>query len=154
MDKTKILFICHGNICRSTMAQCIMQNLVDKAGYTDSFSIDSAATTNEEIGMPIYPNSREQLIKHNIPVLDHVARRIRKDEAQEWDYIVCMDSENVAHLRRIVGDANMGSVSKIMSFTGSSEDVSDPWYTRDFESAFDDIYRGCEGLLTSLLEED
>lgn len=144
---TKILFVCHGNICRSTMAQCVMQHLVDERGIAGQFEIDSAATTNEEIGMPIYPPARDKLKAEGVPIVAHRARRVEQREHAAWDYIVCMDDENIRHLRRIFGADNMGNVRKLLSYVGESGNVADPWYTGDFDAAYDDVTRGCEALL-------
>jgi len=149
-DRTRILFVCHGNICRSTMSQCVMQWLVDGRGLGDRFDIDSAATTNEEIGMPIYPPARDKLKAEGVPIVAHRARRIQAAEHADWDYIVCKDDENVRHLRCILGVENMGRVSKLLSFCGESGSVADPWYTRDFDATFDDVLRGCKALLAEL----
>ena len=150
-DRVRILFVCHGNICRSTMAQCVMQHLVDERGAGERFTIDSAATTNEEIGMPIYPPARDKLKAEGVPIVPHRARRIQASEAHAWDYIVCMDEENMRHLRRILGPENMGRVRKLLAYAGESRDVADPWYTGDFESTYDDVVRGCEALLEEAL---
>lgn len=148
--RTRILFICHGNICRSTMAQCVLQWLVDEQGMGDRFTIDSAATTNEEIGMPIYPPARDKLREVGVPIVPHRARRIQAGEDAGWDYIVCMDDENVRHLRRILGPENCGKVRKLLSFCGEPGNVADPWYTRDFDATYDDVLRGCEALLAEI----
>ena len=148
----RVLFVCHGNICRSTMAQCVMQWLVDGAGLGDRFTIDSAATTNEEIGMPIYPPARDKLAAEGVPVVPHRARRVVAGEQDGWDYIVVMDEENVRHLRRIFGPENMGKVRKLMSFVGEPRDVADPWYTRDFDATYDDVLAGCRALLERIKE--
>lgn len=150
-EHVRILFVCHGNICRSTMAQCIMQHLVDVRGVSDRFTIDSAATTTEEIGMPIYPPARDKLETEGIPVIPHRARKIQADEQAGWDYIVCMDDENVRHLRRILGPENMGNVRKLLSYVGDSGDVADPWYTGNFDATYFDCTRGCEALLEEVL---
>ena len=147
---TRILFVCHGNICRSTMAQCVMQHLVDEAGLTDQFTIDSAATTNEEKGMPIYPPARDKLNAEGIPIVPHRARRIQAGEQAGWDYIICMDEENIRHLRRILGPENMGKVRKLLSYVGESGDVADPWYTGNFDATYNDVVRGCKALLASV----
>ncbi|MBQ9042712.1 MAG: low molecular weight phosphotyrosine protein phosphatase [Eggerthellaceae bacterium] len=149
-NRTRILFVCHGNICRSTMAQCVMQWLVDEADLGDSFTIDSAATTNEEIGMPIYPPARDKLKAEGVPIVPHRARRIQAGENAGWDYIVCMDDENIRHLKRILGPENMGKVRKLLSFVGEEGDVADPWYTRNFDETYDDVLRGCQALLAEV----
>lgn len=159
-EHVRILFVCHGNICRSTMAQCIMQHLVDVRGVSDRFTIDSAATTTEEIGMPIYPPARDKLETEGIPVIPHRARKIQADEQAGWDYIVCMDDENVRHLRRILGPENMGKVRKLMSYVEggaaaatTARDVADPWYTRDFDATYRDVDAGCRALLAHIANE-
>lgn len=149
-ERIRILFVCHGNICRSAMAQCVMQWLVDERGMGGRFTIDSAATTNEEIGMPIYPHARDKLKEEGVPIVPHRARRIQAGENAGWDYIVCMDSENIRHLRRILGPENMGRVHKLLSFDGDEGDVADPWYTRDFNAAYNDVLRGCKALLSQV----
>ena len=149
MARTRILFVCHGNICRSIMAQCVMQHLVDEAHLAHAFEIDSAATTNEEIGNPIYPPARKKLVAEDIPLVAHRARRITRDEADSWDIIVCMDEENVRHLRRILGDENMLHVRKLLRYVGETGDVADPWYTGNFDATYHDVMRGCKALLAS-----
>ena len=149
-DRVRILFVCHGNICRSTMAQCVMQWLVDERGLGARFTIDSAATTNEEIGMPIYPPARDKLNAEGVPIVPHRARRIQAGEDGGWDHIICMDDENVRHLKRILGPENMGKVRKLLSYCGEAGDVADPWYTRNFDATYDDVLRGCEALLNQL----
>ena len=121
MARTRILFVCHGNICRSAMAQCVMQNMVNEAGLSDSFTIDSAATTNEEIGNPLYPPAHRKLQAEGVPIVPHRARRIQAGEGAGWDYIVVMDEENVRHLKRILGPENMGNVRS--DIQGLSSDV-------------------------------
>ena len=150
MTRTRILFVCHGNICRSIMAQCVMQHLVDEVGLSHAFEIDSAATTNEEIGNPIYPPARKKLIAEGIPLIAHRARRITRSEAPSWDLIVCMDEENMWHLRRILDNEDMARVCKLLSFVGETGDVADPWYTDNFDATFYDVMRGCRALLASL----
>ena len=150
MTPTRILFVCHGNICRSIMAQCVMQHLVDEAGSSAAFEIDSAATTNEEIGNPIYPPARKKLVAEDIPLVAHRARRITRDEVRSWDLVVCMDEENVRHLRRILGESEMTRVRKLLSFVGETGDVADPWYAGNFDATYRDVMRGCKALLASL----
>ena len=132
------------------MAQCVMQQLVDKRGMGERFVIDSAATTNEEIGMPIYPPAREKLKAEGVPIVPHRARRIQAGEDRAWDLIVCMDDENVRHLNRILGPENCRNVRKLLSYCGEQGDVADPWYTRDFDATYHDVLRGCEALLAEI----
>ena len=149
-ENVRVLFVCHGNICRSTMAQCVFQQMVDKAGVAGRFTVDSAATTEEELGMPIYPPARDALKAHGVPVVPHRARRIQPGEDARWDAIVCMDDENMRHLKRILGPEAMGKVRKLLSYAGEQGDVADPWYTRDFEATYRDVVRGCKALLQQL----
>ena len=136
----KILFVCHGNICRSLMVEFIMKHLVKQAGL--DWLISSAATTTEELGNDIYPNAKAELKRHGIPFEHRRARQIRSDE--DWDLIVAMDRENLDGIRSIYPEKK---VKLLMSFAGEDRVVSDPWYTRDFARAYNDIHRGCEGLL-------
>ena len=152
MGSVSVLFVCHGNICRSPMAQCVMQHLVDEAGLTDRFLIDSAATTNEEIGSLIYVPARRKLEAEGIPVIAHVARKIRPNEASDWDYIVCMDDENLWHLEHILGVENMGNVSTLLSYAGEDREVIDPWYSGDFEATYRDVEKGCRALLSHIAD--
>lgn len=147
MSKVKILFICHGNICRSPMAEFIMKS------KTDEFYIESAATSTEEIGNGIYPQAREQLIKHGIVGFkDKRARQVRKSDYDEFDYLIIMDEENRRGLERIVGKDRDNKIYKMLDFVDDESlkgrDVADPWYTRDFNKSFEEIEKGCEGLLS------
>ena len=142
----KILFVCHGNICRSPMAEFIMKHLVKQAGVSERFTISSAATTTEELGNDIYPNAKAELKRHGIPFEHRRARQIRSDE--DWDLIIAMDHENLNDIRNIYPEKK---VKLLMSFAGEDRAVSDPWYTRDFARAYNDIHRGCEELLRYLL---
>lgn len=147
-EKHAILFVCHGNICRSVSAQYIMQDMVNAAGLASEFLIDSAATTTEEIGCPIYPPMRRALGKKGVPIGDHVARLIRKADYDKYDLIVVMDDENRRHLRRILGNDPEGKIHYLMEYTGRpDEEIDDPWYTRDFLGCANQIERGCRGLL-------
>lgn len=146
----RILFVCHGNICRSPMAEFIMKHLVSEAGHSNDFLISSAATTTEELGNDIYPNAQAELKKHGIPFERRQARQIKSSDYKDWDYTIAMDEEN---LNGIVGRDSEKKVRLLMSFTGEEKDVSDPWYTRDFLKAYNDIYKGCEALLNYILDE-
>ena len=146
----RVLFVCHGNICRSAMAQCVMQKLVDDAGLTGEFTIDSAATTYEEIGNPIYPPARKKLAAEGVPIVPHSARRVQAGEDAGWDYVLVMDEENIRHLRRIWGPENMGRVKKLLEYAGVHRDVADPWYTGDFTACYNDVLAGCTALFEQL----
>lgn len=149
---TRILFVCHGNICRSPMAEFIMKELARKAGVT--LRVDSAAVSYEEEGNDIYPPAKRTLQAHGIPFSKHRAHRISDSEASEYDVIVIMDSSNQRILSHIISPLNMTKVHKMMEYAGKASDVSDPWYTGDFERTYMDITEGCEGLLASLKESE
>lgn len=147
---TRILFICHGNICRSTMAQFVMEELARRAGREDEFVIDSAATSREEIGNPPHYGTVAKLREVGIPVGSHRSRRVRRDEYDQWDHIIYMDSENARGLSRILGGDPDGKVSRLLDWTSRPRDVADPWYTGDFDATYRDVLAGCEALLAAL----
>ena len=145
----KILFVCHGNICRSPMAEFVMKDLVKKEGREKEFLIESAATSTEEIGNPVHRGTRQKLAQFNISVSGKIARQMTKKDYEEFDYIIAMDSFNTRNIARIVEDKD-GKVSKLLNFAGEKGDIADPWYTGNFDETYDDILRGCKGLLKSL----
>ena len=147
----KVLFCCHGNICRSPMAEFVMKDLVKKAGREWEFEIASAATSTEEIGNPVYPPARRKLAEHGIGCAGKTARQLRRDDYDKWDYIVGMDSTNLRNMRRICGGDPEGKISLLMDWTSHPGDVADPWYTGDFEATWQDVSAGCEGLLAHLI---
>lgn len=146
----KILFVCHGNICRSPMAEFMMKKMLKDKGIYNQFEIASAATSNEEIGNPVYPPARQKLAQYGIRCDGKQARRVTKSEYDQWDYIICMDQYNVRNLMRILGSDPKEKVSKLMSWTGNGRDVADPWYTGDFQTTYDDIKEGLEAFLKQL----
>ena len=148
----KILFICHGNICRSTMAEYVMKDLVSKAGLSDEFYIDSAATSREEIGNPVHYGTRQKLREVGIPCGDHRARQMRRDDYDRFDYIIGMDTWNIRNMNRILGSDPDGKVSKLLDFTErQGEDIADPWYTGDFDLTYEDVREGCDGLFCHIM---
>ena len=146
MQKKKVLFICHGNICRSPMAEMILKHLVRQRGLT-GYVIDSAAVSREEIGNPVYPPARRELAAHGVRCEDHRAKQITADDYAAWDYLIGMDMSNIARMLRIFGHDDKRKVHRLMDFTGSPADVSDPWYSDRFDIAYRDIFAGCEALL-------
>ena len=143
----KILFICHGNICRSPMAEFIFKDMVSKAGLLDQFEIVSAATSREEIGNPVHPGTRRILDSLGISSRGKCAVQTTKKEYAYYDYIIGMDSWNVRNMLRIYGGDPDEKIYKLLDFTGSSGDVADPWYTGDFDATYRDVYAGCTALL-------
>ena len=146
----KILFVCHGNICRSTMAQCVMTHLVNQAGRSWEFMIDSAATSREEIGNPPHHGTVKQLKKMHVAVIPHKARQVQASEYDAWDYIIGMDAQNMSNLQRIFGGDPDGKIYSLLSFAGEFRPIADPWYTGDFETTYADVLLGCKALLETL----
>ena len=148
----KVLFVCHGNICRSTMAESVMTHLVKNQGLTDLFYINSAATSREEIGNSPHYGTVNKLRQVGIPVIPHCAAQMTKGDYQRYDYLIGMDTANIRNMTRIAGGDPEGKIYKLLSFAGSGRDVADPWYTGDFDATYRDVLAGCEGLLQYILE--
>ena len=142
----KILFICHGNICRSPMAEFVMKDLVQKAGLEGEFEIASAATSTEEIGNPVYPPARRKLAEHGISCAGKTARQLRKSDYAHYDYLVGMDSANLRNMQRMCGGDPAGKLSLLLDWTDRPGSVADPWYTGDFEATWQDVQAVCQGL--------
>lgn len=159
----KVLFVCHGNICRSPMAEFVLKDLVEKAGLTDCFEIASAATSTEEIwrgqGNPVYPPAQDELRRHGIGGTAYTdfrgkrAVQLTSSDYDRYDYLIGMDGMNMRNIERMTGHSKEeGKIFKMLSFAGSGRDVSDPWYTDDFGQAYRDIESGCKGFLKYLEE--
>ena len=145
---TKILFVCHGNICRSPMAEYVMKDLVRKTGLEDQFRIDSAATSREEIGNPVYPPARRKLAEHGIGCGGHAARELQSGDYTEYDLLIGMDHANLRNMRRICGGDNGGKIHLLLEYADRpGQEVADPWYTGDFETTWQDVLAGCQGIL-------
>ena len=149
----KILFVCHGNICRSPMAEFVMKGLVKKAGLASQFHIGSAATSREEIGNPVYPPARRKLAEHGIACGGHAARQLTPQDYAAYDLLIGMDSANLRNMRRICGGDPDGKLHLLLDYTNYPGDVADPWYTGDFESTWRDVLSGCTELLHQLTEK-
>ena len=146
---TKILFVCHGNICRSPMAEFVMQDLVKQAGLEDQFQIASAATSTEEIGNPVYPPARRKLAEHGISCAGKTARQLTKADYARNDLLIGMDRANIRNMNRICGGDPDGKIKLLLDYTDRPGVVADPWYTGDFDATWRDVLDGCQGLLKS-----
>ena len=146
----KILFICRGNICRSPMAEFVMKDLVKKAGLTSQFQIASAATSQEEIGNPVYPPARRKLAEHGISCSGHAARQLTNNDYEKYDLLIGMDKANLRDMYRICGSDFADKMHLLLDFTDRPGDVTDPWYTDDFEVTWRDVLAGCQGLLKAM----
>ena len=145
--KKKILFVCHGNICRSPMAEFVMKDLVRKTGREDEFEIASAATSTEEIGNEVYPPARRKLAEHGIGCKGKTARQMTRQDYAHYDLLIGMDSWNIRNMLRICGSDPEGKIQMLMDYTRRPGDVADPWYTGDFEATWRDVLEGCQCLL-------
>ncbi len=146
----KILFICHGNICRSPMAEFVMKDIIKKEGVADQFYIASAATSTEEIGNPVHYGTKNKLAQAGISVAGKSAVQMKRSDYQEYDYIIGMDSWNYRNMLRIVGKDKEQKISLLLDYTDHPRDVADPWYTGDFEKTYEDVLAGCQGFLAYL----
>ena len=149
-EKIKIMFICHGNICRSPMAEFVMKELVRQEGREDEFEIASSATSCEELGNPVYPPAQRVLKAHNIPFERREARRFTASEYDYWDLLICMDKNNLRNLARITADPE-GKVRLLLDYAGRKDaEVADPWWSGNFDETWCDVLEGCRGLLKDL----
>lgn len=150
----RIMFVCHGNICRSPMAEFIFKYLATKEGVSDSFVIASSATSTEEIwngiGNPIYPQARDELRRQGVPFTDRRAVQLKKSDYEKYDLFLGMDSANIRNMKNIFGGDHEGKIKKLMDYTSRGGDVADPWYSGKFDTAFRDIFDGCSALLDNL----
>ncbi|MGD1819548.1 MAG: low molecular weight protein-tyrosine-phosphatase [Pleomorphochaeta sp.] len=150
----KIMFICHGNICRSPMAQSYFFHLVQEKGLSDKFLIESSATSREELSNPPHYGTREVLSRHNIKLIKHYSKLITKAEADEFDYLICMDQNNISNLKRLIDKRNYDKIYLLLEFAKINRSISDPWYTGNFNQTYDDVKLGCEALLDYLIENN
>ena len=146
----KILFVCHGNICRSPMAEFVMKRLVEEAGRADEFEIASAATSTEEIGNPVYPPARRKLAEHGIRCDGKTARQLRRSDYDHYDLLIGMDQYNLRNMQRMYGGDPDGKIHLLLDYTDRPGDVADPWYTDNFDATWRDCLEGCTGLLETL----
>lgn len=149
----KILFICHGNICRSPMAEFVMKDLVAKRGLSDEFIIASAATSREEIGNPVHHGTRNKLAEFGISTKGKYAIQMTKKDYRSYDYIIGMDHWNIQNILGIIGKDPKHKVCRLLDFTDNPRDIADPWYTGDFDLTYDNVLEGCEALLEEIMKE-
>ena len=152
-DKIKVLMVCHGNICRSPLAESVFTYMVSSLGLSDQFTIDSFATSTEEIGNPPHRGTVNKLREVGIPLVPHRAKQITWADYADADYIIGMDSANIRNLNRMLKGDPDGKVYKLQSFAGSDRDVADPWYTGDFDVTYEDVATGCEAFLEYLRQQ-
>lgn len=147
---TKILFICHGNICRSTMAQYVFEDLAEHAGRACEFEVDSAGTSREEIGNDVDYRTRRKMEAEGIRCGHHKARQVTRADYGYYDWLVIMDRENLLGIRRIIPDDPQGKIRLLLDWSDHPRDIADPWYTWDFDQAFQDIQEGCQSMLEKI----
>lgn len=150
MKKQKLLFVCHGNICRSTMAEFVMKDLVQKAGLADVFTIDSAACRRDEIGSDTHWGTKQKLREMGVPFTPRHARQITSADYAKYDWIIAMDGENMRDLQRLTHGDPAHKTALLLDFAGEHREVADPWYTGNFDATYDDVLKGCQALLSSL----
>ena len=148
----KILFVCHGNICRSPMAEFVMKEMVKNSGLQERIYIESAATSTEELGNPVYPPARRIMAQHGIDCKNKTARQITRADYDNFDYIVAMDEYNIRNMRRFFRNDPENKVSLLLSWANENREVADPWYTGDFEATWCDVNLGCKALLEQILK--
>ena len=152
-NHVRVLFICHGNICRSTMCESVLTHIIKQKHLESRFHISSAATSREEIGNPPHYGTVNKLRQVGIPVVPHRAVQMTKQDYEDYDYLIGMDSANIRNMTRIAGGDPEGKIYKLLTFAGSDRDVADPWYTGDFDATYRDVLAGCQGLLAYLSDQ-
>lgn len=147
----RILFVCHGNICRSPMAEFVLRDMVEKRGMGNRFVIASAATSTEELGNPVHPGTRRLLAGLGISTAGKTAVQLTRADYDRYDWLLGMDSRNLRNMQRILSGDPAGKVRLLLDFTAHPRDIADPWYTGDFDATYADVQEGCEALLKQLL---
>ncbi|GAA4291686.1 low molecular weight protein-tyrosine-phosphatase [Anaerocolumna aminovalerica] len=149
-----VMFVCHGNICRSPMAEFLFRDIVTKKGLGGDFHIASSATSTEEIGNPVHYGTRNKLNEYGISTKGKYAVQLTRKDYDKYDYLIGMDQRNIININKIVGSDGKNKVKKLLDFTANSRDIADPWYTGDFDQTYRDIYEGCEALLDYIMNQD
>ncbi len=143
----KIMFVCHGNICRSPMAEFVLKDMIKNRGLSDRFIVSSSATSTEEIGSPVHRGTKKKLAEYGISADGKYAVQLRKSDYEKYDYIIAMDSLNIRNIMRIIGEDTNRKVSRLLDFSENPRDIADPWYTGNFDETYNDVKEGCEALL-------
>ena len=154
MEKIKVLFICHGNICRSPMAEFILKDIIKKRGLEDKFIISSSATSTEEIGNPVHPGTRKKLSSFNINTSGKKAVQITKSDYEKYNYIFLMDNNNIRNVKRIIDSDPDNKICRFLDITNNPRDIADPWYTGNFDETYNDILEGCTAFIEKLESEN
>lgn len=149
----KVMFVCHGNICRSPMAEFVFRHMVKEKKLSDIFLISSSATSREEIGNDVHLGTRKKLREVGVPYDSRTAVQLTKRDYENYDYILCMESYNIKNALRIVGEDKAGKIRRLLDFSSNPRDIADPWYTGNFHETYGDIVEGCEALLEHILEK-
>lgn len=149
----RIMFVCHGNICRSPMAEFVLKDMIKKKGLEDSFFVESSATSCEELGSDVHKGTKRKLFDMGIACPLRRARQLNKNDFDKYDYFIAMDNYNVANIHRILGDNGKLKTKRLLEFAGFSRDIADPWYTGNFDQTYEDIFIGCEALLNNILNQ-
>ena len=150
----KVLFVCHGNICRSPMAEAVFRHMLEERGLGERFAVDSAAVSSEEIGNPVYPEANRTLVAHGLPASNHHAWQLTRADYDRYDFFIGMDQENIYRMRQIFGGDSQRKVGLLLAYTEHPREVEDPWYTGRFDRVFDLITQGCQALLEALLADE
>ena len=150
----KVLFVCHGNICRSPMAEAVFRHMLEERGLGERFAVDSAAVSAEEIGNPVYPEANRTLVAHGLPASNHHAWQLTRADYDRYDFFIGMDQENIYRMRQIFGRDSQHKVGLLLAYTEHPREVEDPWYTGRFDRVFDLITQGCQALLEALLADE
>ena len=150
----RILFVCHGNICRSPMAEAVFRHMLEERGLGERFAVDSAAVSAEEIGNPVYPEANRTLVAHGLPASNHHAWQLTRADYDRYDFFIGMDQENIYRMRQIFGGDSQRKVGLLLAYTEHPQEVEDPWYTGRFDRVFDLITQGCQALLEALLADE
>lgn len=149
-----VMFVCHGNICRSPMAEFVFRDMIEKRGLSHLFYIASSATSTEEIGNPVHHGTRKKLKAYNISVEGKKAVQLKKADYKKYDYLIGMEQVNILNMQRILGEKDARKIRRLLDFSDRPRDIADPWYTGNFDETYEDVYEGCVALLEAILEDN